>query len=140
MKSVNPYINFNGSCEEAFNFYQTVFGGKLQLVRYKDMDDQMGLTGDDLNKIANVALPIVDNTILYGSDTPDPVNFGVKAGDQVQINIETESAEEAEHLFNDLTVGGDVKMPLAETEWAERFGILTDKFGIQWMVNYSGEK
>lgn len=140
MKSVNPYINFNGNCEEAFNFYQNVFGGELQLVRYKDMDNQMGLTGEGLNKIANVALPLVGDTVLYGSDTPDPENYGVKAGDQVQINIETESAEETERLFNDLTAGGDVKMPLEETEWAERFGMLADKFGVQWMVNYSGNK
>lgn len=107
------------------------------MVRYKDMDDKMGLTGEDLNKVANVALPLVGNTLLYGSDTPDPINYGITVGDNIQITLEPESAEEAEKLFNKLSEGGKIKMPLEKTEWAEKFGMLTDKFGIGWMVNFS---
>lgn len=140
MKSINPYINFNENCEEAFKFYQSVFGGELQIARYKDLENQMGLEGDDLNKIANVSLPLIGDTLLYGSDTPDPVNYGIEMGNDMQINIEAESVEEAEQLFNGLSDGGEVSMPLQETEWAERFTMFDDKFGVQWMIMYSGAK
>lgn len=140
MKSVNPYINFNGNAEEAFEFYQSVFGGELQIVRYKDLENNMGLTGEDLNQIGNATLPLVGDTLLYGGDVPEPFGQPVEAGNQFQINLETESAEEAEQLFNDLSDGGEVKMPLQEAEWAERFGMFSDRFGVQWMVMYTGEK
>lgn len=140
MKSVNPYINFNGNCEEAFNFYQNVFGGKLQLVRYGELENNMGLEGEDLNLIGNVMLPLVGDTVLYGGDIPEVFGAPAEAGNQLQINIETESADEAERLFNDLSDGGEAKMPLEETEWAEKFGICTDKFGVEWMVMYTGNK
>lgn len=140
MKSVNPYINFNGNAEEAFKFYQSVFGGELQMVRYKDLENNMGLTGDDLNKIGNVVLPLVGETLLYGGDVPEPFGQPVEGGNKFQINIETESVEEAERLFNDLSEGGEIKMSLQETEWAEKFGLCSDKFDVQWMVMYTGEK
>lgn len=140
MKSVNPYINFNGNCEEAFEFYQSVFGGELDLVRYKDLDNQMGLTGEDLNMIGNVSLPLVGDTLLYGSDTPEPFGQPVQGGNKFQINIETESAEEAERLFNALSDGGEVIMPLQGTEWAEKFSMFSDRFDVQWMVMYTGDK
>lgn len=141
MKSMNPYLNFNGNCEEAFNFYQNVFGGKLQIVRYKDMNDQMGLSGDALNKVANVALPLGSNTVLYGSDTPDTESFGVKSGNQFHINIQAQSEEEAEKLFNALSEGGNIKVPVSGSEeFAEKFGMCTDKFTVNWMVMYKGNK
>lgn len=140
MKSVNPYINFNGNCEEAFNFYQTVFGGELQLVRYRDLENQMGLEGDELNQIGNIALPLIGDTLLYGSDVPASFGAPVENGNQIQINIETADMNEAERLFNALSKEGDIKMPLQETEWAESFGLCADKFGVQWMVMYTGEK
>lgn len=140
MKSVNPYINFNGNCEEAFEFYQSVFGGELQMQRYGDLEDNMGLEGDDLNQIGNVALPMVGETMLYGSDVPEAFGAPVEAGSKFQINIETESTEEAERFFNDLSDGGEVKMPLQETEWAESFGMCTDQFDVQWLVMYTGNK
>lgn len=140
MKSINPYINFNGNCEEAFEFYQSVFGGKLQLVRYGELENNMGLEGDDLNQIGNVALPIIGDTFLYGSDVPKAFGQPVEAGTNHEINIEAENIEETKQLFEKLSDEGNVKMPLQETEWAERFGSLTDKFGVQWMVMYSGDK
>lgn len=140
MKSVNPYLNFNGNAEEAFKFYQRVFGGEVHTVRYKDLDDNMGLTGDDLNKVANAMLPIVGDTVLYGSDAPGKFDHTFRTGDSIQINIEAESRDEAEQLFNNLSDGGDIKMPMQETEWAERFGMLSDKFGVQWMVGFTGDK
>lgn len=140
MKSINPYLNFNGNCEEAFKFYQSVFGGELDIVRYKDLNDNMGLTGDNLNLIGNVTLPLVGDTLLYGGDVPEIFNAPVKTGNQLQINIETESVDEAERLFKGLSDGGEVKMPLEKTEWAEKFGLCSDKFDVQWMVMYTGNK
>lgn len=140
MKSVNPYINFNGNCEEAFTFYQSVFGGELELVRYKDLENNMGLQGDDLNLIGNVVLPLVGGTLLYGGDIPEVFGTPAKAGNQLQINIEAESVEEANKLFKGLSKGGEIKMPLQETEWAESFSMFADKFGVQWMVMFTGDR
>ncbi len=138
MKAVNPYLNFNGNTEEVFSFYQTVFGGELQIVRYKDLGNNMGATGEDLNKIANIALPISGETMLMGTDTLESMGHTITAGNNFSITLETDTAEEAEELFNKLSDGGNVMMPLAETEWAEKYGMCTDKFGIQWMFNYTG--
>ena len=140
MKSVNPYINFNGNCEEAFKFYQSVFGGELQIIRYRDLEDNMGLKGKDLDMIGNVTLPLVGDTLLYGGDVPEVFNSPVESANQLQINIEAESAEEANQLFRKLSDGGKVTMPIQETEWAERFGMCADKYEVQWMMMYTGVK
>lgn len=140
MKSVNPYLNFNGNCEEAFRFYQDVFGGDLQITRYRDLEHNMGLKGDDLNLIGNVTLPLVGDTLLYGGDSPDIFGNSIEAGNKMQINIEADNKEEAESLFDALSNGGKVMMPFQETEWAEGFGMCTDKFDVQWMLMFSGEK
>jgi PhnB protein len=138
MQSVNPYLNFDGNTEEAFEFYQSVFGGELNIVRFKDMGDSMGATGDDLEKVAHAALPIGGDTLLMGDDGPVVMDQPLTVGDNFSINLETDSAEEAEKVFNDLSADGKITMPLEETEWAEKFGMLTDKFGITWSVNYAG--
>ena len=136
MKSVNPYLNFNGNTEEVFTFYQTVFGGELQIDRYKDLDDNMGATGDDLNKIANVMLPIGGGTMLFGSDVLEFTGQTPQPGNNFYIQLETESEEETKRLFSGLSAGGSVEMPLENTGWARQFGMLTDKYGIKWMVYY----
>lgn len=138
MKSVNPYLNFNGNTEEAFEFYQTVFGGELQITRYKDLGDDMGASGEDLNKIANVALPISGDIMLMGTDVLESMGQKLTVGNNFSITLETDSAEEAEELFNKLVKDGEVQMPLMQTEWAEMYGAGKDKFGVQWMVNYTG--
>lgn len=140
MKAVNPYLNFDGNTEEAFKFYQSVFGGELQIVRFKDMEDSMGATGNNLEKIAHVSLPIGGNTLLMGDDGPAVMGQSVTAGDNFSINLETNSSQEAEKVFSNLSAGGKITMPLKKTEWAEKFGMLTDKYGITWSVNYPGEK
>ena len=140
MKSVNPYLNFNNNAEEAFQFYQNVFGGELQIIRYKDMKDQMGLTGEALNKVANAMLPLVGDTMLSGGDVPAEFGQPLKAGDNIQINIEAESVAEAEQLFQALSEKGEITMALQETEWAERFSMFSDRFGVQWMVMFTGAK
>src|SRR5699024_8189243 len=101
MKSVNPYINFNGNTEEALEFYQSVFGGELNIVRFKDMADSMGATGDDLEKVAHAALPLGGSTMLMGDDGPAVMGQDLTVGDNFSINLETDSTEEAEKVFND---------------------------------------
>lgn len=136
MKSVNPYFSFNGNTEDAFIFYQTVFGGELQIDRYKDLEDNMGASGDDLNKVANVALQIGAGTTLYASDVIATSGQDLITGNNFSVQLETENADEAETLFKKLSAEGEVDMPLMQTEWANKFGMLTDKFGIKWMVYY----
>lgn len=141
MKSINPYLNFNGNTEEAFTFYQTVFGGEIQIMRFSDFpDNSMGVPNEDLDKIANIALPLREDTMLMGTDTLESLNQTLTIGNNFSITLETDTAEEAEELFNKLSDGGNVMMPLTETEWAEKYGMCADKFGIQWMVNYTGNK
>ncbi len=140
MKSVNPYLYFSNNCEAAFTFYQSVFGGELKLVRYKDLDNNMGLKDDDLNLIGNVMLPLFGDTVLYGSDVPEAFGHPIKEGNRFEINIETDSVAEAERLFKDLSQDGTIKMPLQTTEWAEQFGSCIDQYGVQWLVMYSGDK
>lgn len=143
MKQVNPYINFDGNCEEAFQFYQSVFGGEPRFVRIEDMKEGIpgseNLTEKQLHKIANIALPIGANTILMGDDGAGVFGNGITEGNRFSIEIEPESAEETEKLFNALSDGGEVKMALQETEWAEKFGSCVDKYGVRWMLSYSGQ-
>lgn len=139
MKAVNPYLNFDGNTEEAFNFYQSVFGGELQVTRFKDMADTMGANGEDLKKIANIALPLNENTVLMGTDVLESMGQELRIGNNFAVTLEAESAEEAEELFDKLSEGGKVQMPLMQTEWAEKYGDFIDKFGIHWMINYAGD-
>ena len=133
MKTVNPYLNFDGNTEEAFNFYKSVFGGEfLMLQRFEDVPSDVPSPGSDGNKIIHVSLPIGKSCILMASDRPSSIGKGIK-GDNFSISVETESEEETTKLFNALSNGGKVTMPLAKTFWNAYFGGLTDKFGIQWM-------
>ena len=140
MKSVNPYLNFAGNTEEAFRFYQSVFGGELQIMRFRDFaGNPMGVAEKDLDKIAHVALPLLNGSMLMGTDTLESFGQNLKAGTNFSITLEADSAEEAEKLFTALAERGEVAMPLAKTQWAEKYGMCTDRFGVRWMVNYAGD-
>jgi len=135
MASINPYLNFNGNCEEAFNFYKSVFGGEfMDFQRYKDTPSDGEMSAEEGEYIMHVALPIGGDNFLMGSDRPSSMGQ-VTSGDIVQISIQSESDEETNRMFNDLSAGGQVTMPLEETFWGARFGMFVDKFGIQWMIN-----
>ncbi|MEO8515498.1 MAG: VOC family protein [Flavobacterium sp.] len=139
MATVNAYLTFNGDCEAAFLFYQSVFGGGFPyLGRYKDMPktDDSYCPAEDGEKIMHVSLPISKETILMGSDSSESFGQASVVGNNVSLSINTESEEEATRLFNGLSAGGVVKMPLNKTFWGAYFGMFTDKFGIHWMVNY----
>lgn len=140
MKSANPYLNFNGNTEEAFNFYKSVFGGEFQaVVRFKDFpNNSMGAAGADLDKIAHIALPLGGGNILMGTDTIEAFGQKTTMGTNFYITLEPDNPAEADRVFNALSAGGKVEMPLQKTEWAEKYGICADKFGVQWMISYTG--
>ena len=144
MASVNVYLNFNGNCEEAFNFYKSVFGGEFPYIgRFKDMPPQEGmppLPADMGNKIMHVSLPISKETMLMGSDTGGEWAPDFVQGNNFSISINADNQEEADRLFNELSKGGKVTMPMANTFWGDYFGMFADKFGINWMVSYNMQK
>ena len=140
MKAANPYLNFKGNTREAFEFYKSVFGGEFQAVlRFRDFGGNgMGVAEKDLDKIAHIALTLGPNALLMGTDVVDGMPGTFTVGTNVYIALEPDSADEADRLFNGLADGGQVQMPLQKTEWAEKYGSLVDRFGVQWMVSYAG--
>ncbi len=139
MATLSPYINFRGNCEEAFNFYKTVFGGEFGMVsRHKEMPSSEGshVSEMDGEKIMHISIPISKETVLMGSDIGGEWAKHTVDGNNIQISINAESEEEAKRIFNGLSAGGRVNMPLEKTFWGALFGMFTDKFGINWMVNY----
>lgn len=140
MKMVNPYLNFAGKTEEAFGFYRSVFGGDFPLVlRYRDFGgNDMGAAEHELDKIAHMALPLGRDNMLMGTDVLESQAASLNMGNNFYISLEADSGAEATQLFGALAAGGQVEMPMQQTEWAEQFGICKDKFGVQWMVSYTG--
>ena len=136
MAAINPYLSFNGNTEEAFDFYKSVFGGEFTtLSRFKEMYSEGDISASEGEKIMHVALPIGRASILMGSDTIESMGTSV-AGNNFSISVIPDSEEEATQLFNGLAAGGQVTMPMDHAPWGAFFGMLTDKFGIAWMVNY----
>jgi PhnB protein len=141
MTTVNVYLTFNGNCEEAFNFYKSVFGGEFPyLGRFKEMPPQEGaqaLTFEQGEKIMHVSLPIGKETILMGSDTGGEWAANYKQGNNFSLSLTTDSKDEADRLFNGLSKGGHVIMAMNKTFWGDYYGMWTDKFGINWMVSFN---
>ena len=140
MTTVNIYLTFNGNCEEAFNFYKSVFGGEFPYVgRYKDMPSDGGKKPDpkEENRIMHMSLPISKETMLMGSDTGGEWASSFSKGNNFSISINTDSKGEADRLFNGLSAGGQVAMPMDKTFWGDYFGVFADKFGINWMVSFN---
>lgn len=138
MAQVNPYLNFKGNCEEAFTFYKSVFGGDFPFIgRYKDMppSEENSMQVDE-NKVMHISLPISKETVLMGSDIGGDWAKHTVEGNNIQLSVNTESEDEANKIFNGLSADGQVKMAMEKTFWGAYFGMLTDKFGINWMVNY----
>jgi PhnB protein len=136
MPALNPYLNFNGNTEEAFSFYKSVFGGDFAtIMRFKEMPQEYQDPTEDGQKIMHIALPITGGDMLMGSDVPQKMGKAV-TGTNVHISVSPTSEEEAHKIFNGLSAGGKVMMPLTQSFWGALFGMFTDKYGIQWMVNY----
>lgn len=143
MAKLNTYLNFRGNTEEAFNFYKSVFGGEFAMImRFGEMPgcDEMPegkqISEDDKGKIMHIALPIGNGDVLMATDMLESMGQKLTEGNNFAISISAESKEEAEKLFNGLSEGGTIKMPLADSFWGAYFGMFNDKFGIQWMVNH----
>lgn len=138
MTKVNVYITFNGNCEQAFNFYKEAFGGEFQYIgRYKDVppSDKQKFQHVSDDKIMHVSLPISQETILMGCDNPGTDGDELIAGNNISLSIDTDQRERADQIFNKHSVGGDVKMQMNETFWGAYFGVLRDRFGINWSIN-----
>lgn len=141
MPSVNVYLTFNGNCEEAFNFYKSVFGGEFPYIgKFKDMPpgpDGKTVSAADAEKIMHVSLPISKETMIMGSDTGGEWSSSYKQGNNFAISINADSKDQADKIFNALSAGGQVTMPMADTFWGDYFGMFTDKFGINWMMSFN---
>lgn len=135
MAVVNAYLSFDGNCEEAFEFYRGVFGGEFAMIsRFGDLDWGMPIADSEKLKIMHVALPI-GKTVLMGSDVPTSMG-PVTSGSSQSLAIGAETEDEARRLFEGLSAGGTVTMPLDVAPWGALFGGLKDKFGFSWMINY----
>lgn len=137
MAKMNPYLNFDGKAEEAFNFYKSVFGGEFTGAhKMSDAPGTENLPEDERNRIMHIALPIDEHTTLMASDTMPSMGHKLVEGNNVHISLHPTSREEADRLFNGLSAGGQVEMPLQDTFWGAYFGNFKDKYGINWMVNF----
>lgn len=138
MATTNTYLNFNGNCEEAFNFYKSVFGGEFTYIgRFGEMppSDEFTVSERDKNKVMHVSLP-TGSSVLMGSDNGEQYEALFVKGNNFSVSINADSREEADNLYSGLSAGGQVTMPMSDTFWGAYFGMFTDKFGINWMVNY----
>lgn len=139
MTNINPYLNFDGKAEAAMNFYKGVFGGEFAgpVLRWGEAPgcEEFNLNDEDKGKVMHIALPISDGNVIMASDSLDGIGPGLSVGNNVSIAIGPKSREEADRLFNGLSDGGQVQMPMADAFWGGYFGSFVDKFGINWLIN-----
>ena len=137
MAQINPHINFNGNAEEAFTFYKSVFGGEFaKIMRFKDISSpEFPVTEKEANKIMHISLPIGKN-VLMANDVPESMGKTNENENRSKISISAESKEEADRLFNGLSVGGQIEAPIGDSPWGSYFGMFRDKYGIEWMVDF----
>ncbi len=139
---VTTYLNFNGNTEEAFNFYRSVFKTEFAgkgIQRFGDLpaaDGQPPMSGEVKKLILHVELPIIGGHVLLGTDAPESMGFKITSGNNMHICLEPESREEAKRIFDELSVGGIIEMPMQDMFWGAYYGNFADKYGINWMVNY----
>ncbi len=144
MALINPYLNYNGNAEEAFNFYKSVFGGEFaQVMRFKDLaGPEFPVAEHEADKIMHIALPIGQN-ILMANDVPESMGKTNENENRSKISVSAASREEADHIFNGLSAGGTIEMAMADSAWGSYFGMFRDKYGIEWMIdfdpNYKGQ-
>ncbi len=144
MKAISAYLNFQGNTEEVFNFYKSVFGGEFAaLQRFKDMPEMPGAMKVDVkdeDKIMHIALSVGKDVNIMGSDALESHGQRLTFGNNAYLSIVAESEEEAERIFKDLSSGGKIEMPLQKMFWGALYASFTDKYGVQWMINYSYEQ
>ena len=141
MKNIEPYLIFDGNCEKAFTFYESVFGVKIAaIMRYKDMptEAKKNVPESDMERVVHVLLTVSNKVSLMGSDSSGSIKTHI--GDNVSLTLNMESETEARHIFEKLSEGGKVTMPLEKTFFADLYAMFTDKFGIHWMIVYTKGK
>jgi PhnB protein len=141
MPIFHPYLNFAGTTEEAFNFYKSVFGGEFTaLMRFKDIPAEFPLPADVADKIMHISLPLGGGTILMATDSLASMGFTVTQGNNYHISINPDSKEDADRIYNSLSVGGKIETALGDQFWGAYFATFTDKFGTNWMISYEYPK
>jgi PhnB protein len=142
MATINTWINFNGNAEEAFTFYKSVFGGEFaKVVRFKDIASaQFQVAEKEENKIMYIALPIGTTTMLIANDVPEVMGRVSENENRSKILVNTESKEEADRLFHDLSSGGEVEGSMGDNPWGSYAGMFRDKYGIEWIIEFSPNK
>ena len=135
MTTLSPYINFNGNAEEAFNFYQSVFGGEFtSIIRFKDLESaEFPVAENEANKIMRIVLPIGGSSLI-ANDVPEALGRVSENENRSKIAVSVESREEADRIFTGLSEGGTVEMPMDESPWGTYFAMFRDKYGIEWTV------
>ncbi|SDR92655.1 VOC family protein [Gramella sp. MAR_2010_147] len=142
--ALNTYLTFNGNCDEAFSFYRSVFGGEFKMKSsFGEMpqdSDMPEVKEEEKDLIMHISLFIGENNVLMGSDTGGEWGKHFKEGNNFSISISTDTKQEADHIFKELSAGGKKTMSMDQTFWGSYFGMLTDKFNIQWMVSFDMKK
>lgn len=141
MVLINPHINFNGNAEEAFAFYQSVFGGEFRkIIRFKDIaGPEFPIAEKEENKIMHISLPIGKYNSLMGNDVPEFMGKVNEMENRSKISISAASKDEAIHLFEGLSTGGSIEVPFSESGPGTYFGMFRDKYGIEWIVDFDPE-
>jgi PhnB protein len=137
MATINPYLNFLGNTEKAMNFYKSVFGGEFKIFqRYRDIPGGEKMSDEDQEKIMHISLPLSKSNVLMATDALESMGQPLNMGNNFYLSVSTENEKEADRIFAALTEGGQVKLAMNKAFWGAYFGMLTDKFGVQWMVSY----
>ena len=140
MAVINPHINFNGNAEEAFLFYQSIFGGEfVKIMRFKDLSSpEFPIPEKEANKIMHISLPIGKN-LLIANDVPEILGKVNENENRSKISVSAETREEADKIFTGLSAGASIEFPMGDSPWSSYFGALRDKFGIEWMIEFDGK-
>ena len=138
MRTINPWINFNGNAEEAFTFYRSVFGGEFtKIVRFGDLASaDFEVPQSEAHKIMHIALPLGKHNLLIANDVPEFMGRVNERENRSKIMVSAESKDEADHIFNGLSAGGDTEGPIGDSPWGTYAGMLRDKYGIEWIVEF----
>lgn len=139
MTTLTPWINFNGNAEEAFTFYKSVFGGDFsKVLRLKDLaGPEFQVTEQDENKIMQIVLPIGGGNMLIGNDVPAFMGTVNEHENRSKIHVAVESKQEAERIYNGLSVGAEVEAPLGDSAWGTYFAMFRDRYGIEWIIEFN---
>lgn len=134
--TLNPYLSFRDNAREAMEFYQTVFGGELRMQTFGDFHASQDPAED--NKIMHAMLTADNGIVFMAADTPNSMEY--HPGSNISMSLSGDNEAELAGYYEKLLVGGTVGMPLEKAPWGDTFGMLTDKFGVSWLVNIAGQK